>query len=212
MSAGQSAGTAAVDCTSYTSSCYPQGFRCAGSYSDAAGVMVPTWTGGAVSVTVGSDVDANDGSYINPTHTYTWSVLTFNAYNERCLMDNTCDNALYNVGWAATQQATQPSATPDQATFPGVGPKNQTTMQLRWTAPNPNGSPILEYRIVCTTSPMYAPPPRPQHQTRCLILLTFVFHTACLCAQVASASNSWNQSQVITTAGRSTATGPSTHR
>ena len=150
MSAGQSAGTAAVDCTSYTSSCYPQGFRCAGSYSDAAGVMVPTWTGGAVSVTVGSDVDANDGSYINPTHTYTWSVLTFNAYNERCLMDNTCDNALYNVGWAATQQATQPSATPDQATFPGVGPKNQTTMQLRWTAPNPNGSPILEYRIVCT--------------------------------------------------------------
>mgnify|MGYP001162264326 CR=1 FL=1 len=60
------AGTEPVACTSYTTSCYPSGFRCTGTYSAVAGTADPSWSGGYVNLTVGSDIDDNLGSYLEP--------------------------------------------------------------------------------------------------------------------------------------------------
>ena len=58
-------------CSSAAFQCWPAGFSCTGTYDDA---YKPNYSGGAVSITLGSDIDKGDGSYLTPEASYQWKV------------------------------------------------------------------------------------------------------------------------------------------
>ena len=114
-------------------------------------------------VTVGSDLDAGDDSYLMPTSAYSWKVIALNYENRNCRADGVCDGNLlaYGTGWSGPPSAlgegtvvpyaaTQDNATPDMATGLGFGGTSQSSLTLTWTPPNDNGSPLGLYSVVCT--------------------------------------------------------------
>ena len=79
--------------------------------ADTANVYDTVWSGKDVSVTIGSDIDAGDGSYLIPTETYNWTVLAVTSQNEGCntQVPDTC-NLLedYGAGWSGNDSIVRP--------------------------------------------------------------------------------------------------------
>ena len=110
-----------------------------------------------VSVTIGSDLDPLDGSYLVPTTTYKWKLIAHNTKNYHCAAESTCDvNAEnFGTGWTPSLLETQGVATPDRAVIGSAATVSQTELRLLWTPPNSNGANLLQYRATCVDTSNY---------------------------------------------------------
>ncbi|KAL1512312.1 hypothetical protein AB1Y20_005574 [Prymnesium parvum] len=117
----------------------------------------------SISVTIGSDLDPGDGTYLVPTSTYGWKLIARNSKNRACTAEGTCDvgGLAFGTGWTNVFNETQGVATPDRA---GAAARilivnqetvSQTEIRLEWTPPNDNGAALIRYRAVCVDWGIY---------------------------------------------------------